>query len=425
MTGSDLLGAAEEADAAGLCVLPVKADGSKAPDVTSWTRYMTTRSTPAEHRRWFGPGAPRGAAVVYGPVSGNIEMIEFEGRAITEGVLAEIDAVAEASGLGDVWQAIRRGWVTESPSGGLHFRVRQDGAPVGGNIKLAARLARTDELTGDERRRLAANPNARITRVLIETRGHGGYGLIEPSGGTVHATGRPYRRLAGSPATIPTIPAEQVQAILNICRMADRVPKPETPQTAPRALRPLPEGELRPGDDFERVGWDQILGRAGWVHVAQRGPTEYWRRPGKDRGASATTGRASDRNRLFVFSTSTEFESETPYTKFGAYAVLFHSGDHTAAARDLAAQGYGTRRDSAPVDADRLAEFIASGGPAEKTAGRLAWAARQIAAEPDRDASIRRFLRAAVDHGLPLDTARRAVTRGLRTTERTAPVAQH
>ncbi|WP_396230098.1 hypothetical protein, partial [Frankia sp. CpI1-P] len=35
-----MLGAAEEADAAGLCVLPVKANGTKAPDVATWTRYI-------------------------------------------------------------------------------------------------------------------------------------------------------------------------------------------------------------------------------------------------------------------------------------------------------------------------------------------------------------------------------------------------
>ncbi|KJE20370.1 bifunctional DNA primase/polymerase famiily protein [Frankia torreyi] len=417
MTASDLLGAAEEADAAGLCVLPVKANGTKAPDVATWTRYITARSTPDEHRRWFRGEQPGGIGVVYGPVSGNVEMIEFEGRAITEGILAEVDAVADASGLGEVWQAIRRGWVTESPSGGLHFRARIDGAPVPGNTKLARRLARADELTANERHRLAANPAAEIVRVLIETRGHGGYGVIEPSGGLVHATGRPYRRLTGSPATIPTIPAEQMQAIRNLCRMSDRIPKPETPKTAPRALRPLPEGELRPGDDFERVGWDQILGRAGWVHVAQHGRTGYWRRPGKDRGSSATTGRDPSRDRLFVFSTSTEFEAEVPYTKFGAYAVLFHSGDHTAAARDLATQGYGARRDAAP-DPGRLAEFVANGGPASKVGGRLVWAARQVAGEPGRARLVIPLIRAAHNRGLSLDAAARAAARGLTPNDR-------
>ncbi|MFD0358268.1 phage/plasmid primase, P4 family [Streptomyces sp. NPDC127110] len=72
------------------------------------------------------------------------------------------------------------------------------------------------------------------------------------------------------------------------------------------------------------------------------GSTSYWQRPGKDgREPSATTGRAMDRDRLYVFTTSTEFVAERPYTKFGAYALLNHSGDHSAAAKELRRQGYG------------------------------------------------------------------------------------
>jgi Protein of unknown function (DUF3987) len=42
-----------------------------------------------------------------------------------------------------------------------------------------------------------------------------------------------------------------------------------------------------------------------------------------------------------VFSTSTLFEPERGYSKFAAYALLAHGGDHSAAARALAAQGFG------------------------------------------------------------------------------------
>ncbi|WP_227469342.1 hypothetical protein, partial [Actinomyces sp. HMSC065F12] len=48
------------------------------------------------------------------------------------------------------------------------------------------------------------------------------------------------------------------------------------------------------------------------------------------------------RNRLYVFTTSTSFQPETPYTKFAAYALLNHGGDYQAAARQLAHDGYGT-----------------------------------------------------------------------------------
>src|SRR5699024_4692542 len=87
--------------------------------------------------------------------------------------------------------------------------------------------------------------------------------------------------------------------------------------------------------------WTDILTPHGWTELFRTGNTRYWRRPGKRLGISATTGHAEDRDRLYVFSTSTEFESETPYTKFGAYALLEHGTDYKAAARALSTAGYG------------------------------------------------------------------------------------
>ncbi|WP_322753296.1 bifunctional DNA primase/polymerase [Frankia sp. Cas3] len=339
--------AARELHDAGLCLIPVAADGTKRPDV-AWAPFLATRSTPDQHDQWFGTGRPVGIGVVYGKVSGNIEMIEFEGRAIAEGVLDEVTNVMHASGLGDVWQAITTGWVTRSPSGGLHFRVRIDGDSVPANLKLAARPARDDEYTPDERQRIAGNPHAQIKRILVETRGEGGYGIVEPSGGTVHASGKPYIRIAGSPAAIPTIDSKLMDAVRDICRTADRMPRPE-PVRPSREPLPLPNGDLRPGDDYNlRADWAEILEPHGWTLVYHR-DTRYWRRPGKDRGVSATTGHSPTGDRLYVFSTSTEFQAETPYTKFGAYTLLHHGGDYGHAAKALADLGYGTPRETRAI----------------------------------------------------------------------------
>ncbi|WP_318202994.1 bifunctional DNA primase/polymerase [Streptomyces sp. SCL15-4] len=352
---ADLRAAARELHDAGLCVIPIKADGSKAPSLRSWTPYKVERSTPADHDQWFGEDRGGGIAVVYGAVSGHVELIEMEGLALREGLLDEVTEIMGASGLGEPWSAILNGWVTESPSGGRHYRVRIDGGPVPPNRRLASRLAREDEWDASERQRVAEKPNTKIRRVLIETRGEGGYGLVEPSGGAVHETGRPYVRLAGSPATIPVLDADTVDAIRDVCRMVDQMPVPEAPKTAPPPREPLPDGGLRPGEDFEaRADWADILGPAGWTLITQRGATRYWRRPGKSQGASATTGHAPDRDRLFVFTTSTEFTAEVPYTKFGAYALLHHGSNHKAAAAALRKKGYGTeptRRRLSPVPA--------------------------------------------------------------------------
>ncbi|GGR37793.1 hypothetical protein GCM10010497_45810 [Streptomyces cinereoruber] len=336
-----LRAAAAELHGAGLCVLPIKADGTKKPSV-SWLQHKVERTTPEQHDTWFGGDRPRGIAILYGKVSGNIELIEFEGLAIRENLLDKVTEVMEGSGLGEPWAAILNGWVTESPSGGRHYRVRVEGGEVPGNRKLASRLAREDEYTEADRQQLRERPNARIVRVLIETRGEGGYGLVEPSSGTVHATGRPYVRLAGGPDTIPVLSADTMDAIRSVCRMMDQLPRPEAPAaTAPRPAPPRPDGTLRPGDDFEaRADWAEIL-RGIFRPLHTRGTETYWGWADGVGGVKATTGR-DEHDRLFVFATGSHFAPETPYSKFGAFALLNHGGDHKAAARDLARQGYGS-----------------------------------------------------------------------------------
>lgn len=338
---TDLRAYARELHDAGLCVLPIRADGTKRPSV-SWLQYKLARTTPEQHDAWFGDDQDRGIAVVYGAVSGGVELIEFEGLAIREGLLDKVTEIMRDSGLGEPWDAILGGWVTESPSGGMHFRVRVEGADVPGNTKLASRLAREDEYTEEEQQRLREKPTARIVRVLIETRGEGGYGLVEPSGGTVHASGRPYIRKTGSPSNIPVIDGDMMEAIRDVCHMLDRLPKPEPVKTAPRPAPPRPDGSLRPGDDFEaRAAWEDIL-RGTFRPVSTHGSETYWGWADGVGGVKATTGR-DEHDRLFVFATGSDFTPEVPYSKFGAYALLEHNGDHKAAARALALQGYGNR----------------------------------------------------------------------------------
>lgn len=411
----DLRVSAREMHDAGLCVLKIKADGSKKPGY-SWLQYKVNRSTPAEHDQWFGGGRLGGIAIVYGTVSGNVELLEIEGHAVRDGFLDELTEIMEASGLGEPWQALLNGWASESPSGGRHYRARIEGGDVPGNTKLASRPAREDEYTDEERQRLREKPGARIpVRVQAETRGEGGFGIVEPSGGTVHSSGKPYVRLVGSPETIPTIDADTMDAIRDVCRMLDTLPKQETPKSAPRDLRPMPDGGLRPGEDYEaRTDWADILQPEGWTFVYQYGQTRYWRRPGKDRGVSATTGRDPERDRLYVFTTSTEFTSETPYTKFGAYALLHHGGNHNLAAGELRCSGFGSapRPRTYMHPAKRLRALVTkvAGASGDEAAGLLQWAARN-GFEAGREAKVEpktvadAFRKAAVRAGLDNDLA--------------------
>ncbi|MFI7598204.1 phage/plasmid primase, P4 family [Actinoplanes sp. NPDC049681] len=312
-------------------VLPIRADGSKAP-LVSWRRYRESRAEEAQVRAWFA-GKPPGLAVLCGAASGNLEMLELEGRAVTEGLGTLIVDLVKAANLDDLWRRLTvEGYTERTPSGGVHILYRVHGERVGHNLKLARRPATDAEL--------AVDPDVKV-KTLAETRGEGGYTIVAPSHGTVHETRRPWTAMAGAtPGRIPAISAAERAALLQVVRSLDAMPAVPPPSVR----RPMSGTghDDAPGDDFERrTDWSEILEPAGWVLVHAIGRTRYWRRPGKRTGVSATTGRADDRDRLFVFSSSTAFASETPLTKFHAYAVLHHQGNHSEAARTLRRTGFG------------------------------------------------------------------------------------
>jgi hypothetical protein len=344
---SDILGHALAFHNAGCSVIPAAMDGTKAPwpDGPQWKAYQSARAGEDRLGTWFAEGGYTGLGIVCGAVSGNLDMLEFEGRAVTEGLLAEAAGLMMAAGLGEIWQKLVSGYMETSPSGGVHFCYRLDGAAVPGNTKLAGRPAREEELTAEERVKIAERAAKEHqwwpSRTLIETRGEGGFVVVAPSHGRVHPSGRPWVLASGSPDTIPLLPAAEREELVRVIRSLDQMPAPEPSGfTQPGRPRRDPSDGKRPGEDYsERADWADIL--SGWTLVATlRDGTRNWRRPGKKLGMSATTGRPPHDN-LYVFSTSTEFDPQTPYTKFGAYALLEHGGDYKAASAQLGREGYG------------------------------------------------------------------------------------
>jgi hypothetical protein len=392
---------------AGFCVLPVSADGEKRPDVGKWTRYQREQFP----REALAAGQFHGIGIVCGAISGGLEMLEFEGRAVAEGVHTAAANAIEAKGLGTLWQRITHdpgAYVEMTPSGGVHILYRLADGPVPGNTKLASRPARDDELTDDERELIAKGRTKPFPRVLIETRGEGGYVVVAPSGGPTHETGRPWRLAVGALGVVPTITTAEQQQLHDVMRTLDQMPAPTTvavPATVgPDLPRRNSSAGLSPGDDFAaRTEWPAILEPAGWrVHYDAEGVT-YWTRPGKGTGTSATTN-ANGTDRLHVHTTSTEFEAQESYSKLGAYAVLHHGGDHSAAARDLAAQGYGAPAGSAwPLSTPPPAWFTEGVGtadaPAPGTGGQSPTAPEQPGLDVGNPAIMFDWLRANLGRG--------------------------
>lgn len=306
---------------AGISVVPIRTDGTKHPSLYGWREYQQRRATATELARWFC--MEQGIAFITGAVSGNLEALDFDCYDTFKAWRLQMHGDPILSAL---YEHIASGYLEATPAGGRHLLYRC--AVIEGNQKLASR------------------PDGEKRKTLIETRGEGGLIIVAPSRGGVHPSGKPYRVVRGGVSSIRTITAQQRDSLFSVARMFDEVPPASShPVSLPRLVSPFQEGnELRPGDLFNQTAsWEDILIPHGWQLVRTIGTEGYWRRPGKDNpGISATTNHQGH-DLLYVFSTSTVFETERGYTKFQAYTLLNHQGDFSAAARTLAEVGYSTR----------------------------------------------------------------------------------
>jgi hypothetical protein len=284
---------------AGLCVLPAIPD-KKRPALASWKPYRQQLPSAQQVRTWCAQA--RGLCIVAGAVSGNLEMIDFDGGGVLYRPWAEL-VNGEAPGLLD------RLVVERSPSGGCHVVYRCE-VPVGGNQKLAQRAV----LGG------LGNP-----ATLIETRGEGGLFLCDPTPG--------YNLQQGLFTSLPRLTSADRDILIEAAQALNEVVAKPEPVPAPAST-----DALRPGDDFSARGDVRaVLQKHGWTLV-KPGENEYWRRPGKDRGWSATL-----KDRVFyVFSSNaTPFEPNKAYKPFAVYTMLEHGGLFPKAAAALRGEGYG------------------------------------------------------------------------------------
>lgn len=322
---------------AGCTPIPTRTDGTKAPAV-DWKPFQNTQPDLPTILAMFTADTD-GLGIITGPASGNLLMVELEGRAVDEGCLTDLEQIFTDHDQHDLWHTLH-GYTETTPSGGIHWYLRVADTDLPGNQKLARRPATPAELEH--------NPKEKL-KVLAETRGRGGFSVVAPSAGRTHPTGQAWTTTHGTPATIPTVTRDQLDAILMLVGMLDQTPEHAQQPTLPThdtPARPRQPGDpVRPGDDYnQRAEWADILMPHGWTVGHKIGGAVGWRRPGKtDPGISATTGRngTGPEDRLYVFSSSTEFEQEVPYSKFGAFCLLEHNGDFAAATRALSASGYG------------------------------------------------------------------------------------
>jgi Bifunctional DNA primase/polymerase, N-terminal len=310
----DVIRAMRELLAARVSVVPIRPDGSKAP-LVAWRRYQLKRATDAEFAGWVTQlkGTDAGLAIVAGKASGHAEDIDFDDAALADPWAAMVEQIEP--GL------VGRLVTVRTPRPGMSFWYRC--TAIQGNQKLAQALDSDGK-----------------PKTLIETRGLGGYAIIPPSPPACHPLHKPYVLVHGDLTKIPEITPDERDILLNAARTFNTYVNPVRIVASPPP-RPTDLPGDRPGDLFAAsVSWHTLLEPDGWTCVGGRDGHLLWRRPGKAKGWSATSG-LGDTDLLYVFSTNAApFEADMLYSKFGAYSVLAHGGDFSAAARALVILGY-------------------------------------------------------------------------------------
>ena len=352
MGTAKLLDVALTAHDAGICLVRVKTDGSKMPmsvpgwgqldkatgEIKSgWKRFQTERPTREMVASWFANGHA-GIGYITGAVSGNLVMLELEGRAVDEGIGDDLVNAFDNAGHTELLDKLAAGYCETTPSRGIHFLYRLTDGVMPANIKLAMRPATETELANDPKT---------TTKTLIETRGEGGFTVAAPSNGCVHPTGKAWTLTAGGIATIPTLTGAEQAVVFGICRSLSTVALSEPPKPPKPITNKIDIGTYtgRVGDSwFDAVvehlavttTMAGLLERYGWTHSHG----DHYTRPGKDHGVSATINNSE---RLIVWSTSTPFAAHDGVTRTSTYdrldviAMYEHNGDRVEAAKRIAA----------------------------------------------------------------------------------------
>lgn len=284
----------------GINVMPV--DTHKRP-TGEWKRFQENMIVAQDLN------APNIGAIC-GKISGNLEVIDLDQKYYSGNLLKELGKLVSLHNR-KLWENLV---VQETVNGGWHLLFRcPDG--IDGNVKLASRYATEKEKEKGDK-----------IKVLIETRGEGGFICVWPSKG--------YKFLKNKLRDIPVITKKERALLLTLCKEFD--------ETGEVFRKYGNEGE-KPWEHYDREHTcREVLEKNGWSFVYADSKREHFRRPGET--SSKTSGNVLVSDDLFkCFSTSTEFESEKCYTASGVLCVLEFGGDWKKCGQYLARSGYGEK----------------------------------------------------------------------------------
>jgi len=311
---TNLLEAARQHLSRGFSIIPVNKEKRS---IFSWQAQQTKHLTDEELVQQFSHQSVWGIATICGSVSGNLEVIDLDLDDDLSGTLYENFCSDVITNMGaDFFGAIRK---VRSLSGGIHWYYYCEA--VEGNQKLARRHATPDEL--------AAAPDHKV-RVLIETRGNGGYIIVPPTPGyTVLEKVMP-----------PTITPTDRDVLLNIARSFNEYVEPGPRQQKSSAV--ANRYSRSPFEDYnERGDPESILLSHGWTYKYSRGGRNFYCRPGKSAGISGDYW--AEKRWFAVFTTSSQFDANKAYSPAAVFCMLECGNDWSYCATQLLDKGFGER----------------------------------------------------------------------------------
>lgn len=313
---------------AGYSVIPVGTN--KIPTIREWSKYQDTPMTEKECELHF--------ATAYG-----MALICGGKHSLTT---IDIDLKNDLSG--DLYERIKKKlpkeilkklYVQRTQSGGYHF-VFSCPEKVDSNKKLASRFTTPDErhqvymenfenpLTRPKALKIAFNHTSLCT---IETRGTGGYILINPTKGYTHVYGK-----------ISVLSGEEYDIVLDTMREFNEISR-----VAPKDSRRNIHDSLwkvSPFEDYNNRGdVAHLLETNGWSQLRTGGSKNLrFKRPGKSSTSSALFDTSS---RVFTcFSTSTSLDANKGYNPSGLF-IHYEANDDTGLAyTKLVEMGYGVKK---------------------------------------------------------------------------------
>lgn len=307
---------------AGFSVIPINQD--KNPAIRSWQEFQNRPMTEQECEEHFK--RCHGFALL-GGTQKNITFLDFDLKySLTSDFFDRYKALIPN-------ELLSKMYVQKTRNNGFHFAFMCD--KVENNQKLASRYTTPFEKhetylesfnnpkTRDKALRIASLDSV---KVLIETRGNGGYCLMSPTKGYEHVYGK-----------IQKISVEEYDLLLDSARSLSEVIEIKRDIKVDK----YKEWKLSPFSDFnERFDTLSFLEENGWEIVGNSGKSTRLKRAGNPSSKSSALF-DNDSRMLNCFSTSTLLETNRGYTPTDLFALFECDNDLSVAFKRIIDMGYG------------------------------------------------------------------------------------